>query len=64
MPEIILPGVRDEKHGPSEAALTELRQLRQQHKIQLWAERGTEEECEASWQKFLLEGTPDWIIYA
>jgi hypothetical protein len=61
--QIIIPGVRNEKHGPSEKALAELREFRKQHKVQLWSQIGTEEECEASWEKFLLTGTPDWVIY-
>jgi len=64
MPEIVIPGLRDVGNGPSEARHQELKELRAQHRIQLWAESGTEEECEASWREFLLMGTPDWVIYS
>ena len=64
MPEIVIPGLRDVGNGPAEASHAQLEQLRQEHKVQLWAERGTEEACEASWRRFLLEGTPDWEILA
>jgi hypothetical protein len=64
MPEIVIPGIRDVGNGPSEARHQELKELREQHRIQLWSHQGTEEECEDSWRQFLLAGTPDWEIWS
>ena len=64
MPEITIPGLRDVGNGPSEEAYKGLEELRESHKFLVWTERGTLEECEESWRKFLLDGTPDWVIYS
>jgi hypothetical protein len=67
MPEIIIPvipGLRDVGNGASEAQHATLREMRENHQIYLWADRGTEESCEASWRAFLLADTPDWEIWS
>ena len=64
MPEIVIPGLKEVGNGASEAQAQMLQKMRQQHQIQLWTEAGTEAECEDSWRKFLLAGTPDWVIYS
>lgn len=64
MPEVIIPGLRDVGNGMSEDSHKWLDELRKEHRLLLWSESGTAEQCEKSWREFLLEGTPDWVIYS
>lgn len=64
MPEIVLPGLREVGNGATEAQGRMLAEERKAGRLKLWAESGTAQECEESWRKFLLEGTPDWEIWS
>lgn len=63
MPEIVLPGLREVGGGATEAQGKMLREMRENRQILLWSHNGTEQECRDSWQNFLLDGTPDWVVY-
>jgi hypothetical protein len=65
MPEIILPGLRENSRSATSVSQHSLlKELRQSQRVQLWQQEGTSEQCEEGWRNFLLSDMPDGVIYS